>query len=185
MSTGRFILFEGLDRTGKTTQAQLLANSLPHAQYMKLPERTTPIGQLIDKYLRGEYNCSAEVAQLLFCANRYEIVPIIKRTLAEGTTIVMDRYIYSAVAYGSANGLDGKWIADMEYGLPQPDIVIFLDVPLSELERRQGAQRERYENSEMQTRVLEQFQSIHIPNLRVVDGMGKVDEVYQRVLDAI
>lgn len=185
MAPGRFILFEGLDRTGKTTQAKRLAATLPNAQYMKLPERTTPIGQHIDKYLRGEYNATPEVAQLLFCANRYEIVPIIKRTLAEGNTIVMDRYIYSAIAYGGANGLDPKWIADMEYGLPLPNIVIFLDVPFEQLEARQGAERERYENRDMQTRVLDQFRQIHIPNLKVIDGTGTIDEVYERVSKAI
>jgi dTMP kinase len=187
---GRFILFEGLDRVGKTTQATKLVEYLGRGKhgvvYAKLPDRSTQIGKIIDNYLQSKTNTTPQVAQLLFCANRWEVMPGYIEMLKAGTDIVMDRYIYSAIAYGAANGLDAKWIGDMEYGLPVPDMVIMIDVPHDTIrERSKNDQSERYETLEMQKAVKKQFDTIYIPNKVIIDGTDTVDKVHTTIVNAI
>ncbi|EGA82125.1 Cdc8p [Saccharomyces cerevisiae Lalvin QA23] len=131
MGRGKLILIEGLDRTGKTTQCNILYKKLqPNCKLLKFPERSTRIGGLINEYLTDDsFQLSDQAIHLLFSANRWEIVDKIKKDLLEGKNIVMDRYVYSGVAYSAAkgtNGMDLDWCLQPDVGLLKPDLTLFL-----------------------------------------------------------
>ncbi|PHH68089.1 hypothetical protein CDD80_269 [Ophiocordyceps camponoti-rufipedis] len=89
--------------------------------------RSTPIGQLIDSYLRRDADMDDHVIHLLFSANRWESAKQIRDLLAEGTTIVCDRFYHSGMVYSAAKdnpSLTLSWARGPEVGLPRPDAVV-------------------------------------------------------------
>ena len=107
---GALIVFEGCDRVGKTTQIQKLADSLcgdRPVKVFKFPDRSTVIGKLIDEFLQKKKSLDDHVVHLLFSANRWECVEEIKKQVEAGTTVLVDRYVYSGVAYSSAKEVGG------------------------------------------------------------------------------
>jgi dTMP kinase len=149
VTPGGLIAFEGLDQSGKQTQAERLVESLRTAgvevRFLSFPDYGTAIGAEIGRALRGERDYEPDTLQLLYVANRYEYRPIIERTLADGGVVVCDRYLASSIAYGEAQGLDAVWLADIQRYLPQPTLTILLDIaPETSRERKQQA-RDRYE----------------------------------------
>src|SRR5580698_817298 len=104
------IAFEGLDQSGKQTQARRLRARLEadgHKVHpLAFPDYATPIGQEIAKALAGERDFAPDVMQLLYVANRLEYKPRLDAWLGVGSIIVCDRYRASSVAYGEAQGLD-------------------------------------------------------------------------------
>lgn len=136
---GSLILIEGLDRSGKSTQCVKLASSLPNTTVVRFPDRSTGIGGLINTYLsqkpdtvantNGNYDDTDDIDiddlelqkrvilktnHLLFSANRWECVPNIIKLLKQGTNVVLDRYVYSGIAYSyAANGLISKEMAEL------------------------------------------------------------------------
>lgn len=151
-SRGAFILLEGVDRCGKTTQCSLLLKHLLSlsiaAVAFRFPDRSTSVGQLIDGYLRSGKDIDDRSVHLLFSANRWEAAPKLAQELANGNTVVCDRYAYSGVAFSSAKTkedriTDGEdlsidWCKAPDVGLPAPDMVIFLDLSQEESEKRGG-----------------------------------------------
>lgn len=104
---GAFIVLEGVDRAGKSTQAKKLVESLNKkripAELIAFPDRTTHTGKLISEYLSdSNYKLNDFAIHLLFTANRWENVDKMKKLLAEGTTLIVDRYSYSGVAFSAA-----------------------------------------------------------------------------------
>jgi dTMP kinase len=147
--TGLLIAFEGLDQSGKQTQAELLRDRLTAlgrtVRLLSFPDYQTPIGHEIGRALRSERDYGAEVMQLLYVANRYEYKGEIERGKAAGTILVCDRYLASSVAYGEAHGLDPAWLFAMQTYLPQPDLTILLDIPPEVSACRKTADRDKYE----------------------------------------
>lgn len=143
---GAFIVFEGVDRCGKTTQVGLLVKHLVSlgvaAAAMRFPDRTTLVGDLINQYLQSKSELDDRAVHLLFSANRWEVAPTLEKNLLEdGKTVICDRYAYSGVAFSSAkeslsSHLD--WCQACDIGLPAPDAVIFLDLSQEEAETRGG-----------------------------------------------
>ena len=146
---GLLVAFEGLDQSGKQTQAELLRDRLTArgraVQLLSFPDYDTHIGQEIGRALRGERDYGADVMQLLYVANRYEWKAQIVRAREAGTILLCDRYLASSVAYGEAFGLDGAWLLEMQKHLPQPDLTILLDIPPDVSARRKTADRDKYE----------------------------------------
>ena len=146
---GLLIAFEGLDQSGKQTQAELLRDRLTDAdrkvKLLSFPDYQTAIGSEIGRALRGERDYSADVMQLLYVANRYEWKGDIIRKRDAGTILVCDRYLASSIAYGDAQGLDRGWLRDIQKYLPQPDLTILLDIPPDVSARRKTADRDKYE----------------------------------------
>src|SRR5713101_7991330 len=130
--TGFLIAFEGLDQSGKQTQAETLRDRLKQdgrkARLVSFPDYGTSIGEEIARALQGERDYGADVMQLLYIANRYERKPDVQRWLDGGLVLICDRYAASSVAYGEAQGLDAAWIADMQRFLPPPAVTIMLDI---------------------------------------------------------
>jgi dTMP kinase len=146
---GHIIAFEGLDQSGKQTQAERLRDRLTSGgrgvRLLSFPDYQTVIGAEIGRALRGEREYTADVMQLLYVANRYEFKGEIQRAKESGTTVVCDRYLASSIAYGEAQGLDAAWLTDIQKYLPQPDITFLLDIAPEASARRKTADRDKYE----------------------------------------
>lgn len=181
---GNLILIEGLDRSGKSTQAAILANAL-NAKLYKFPDRTTPIGKLINEYLvNPDFHLPDEAAHLLFSANRWELAQEIVTTLQLGTHVIMDRYIYSGIAYSLAKSAsyDYQWLYAPDKNLPKPDLTMFLTIDLSELSKRKGWGDERYEKEAFQKKVKECFLAILNPN---TDSSVEIVDVEQLLIEQV
>ena len=146
---GLLVVFEGLDQSGKQTQAERLRDRLTAAgrsvRLLSFPSYETHIGAEIGRALKGERDYAADTMQLLYVANRFEWKPEIERELAEGTVVVCDRYLASSVAYGEAFGLDGAWLSEIQRYLPQPDLTVLLDIEPQVSASRKAADRDKYE----------------------------------------
>jgi len=149
VKAGLLIAFEGLDQSGKQTQAELLRDRLTSegrtVRLLSFPDYQTTIGAVIGSALRGERDYGADVMQLLYIANRYEWKPDIVRETDAGTIVVCDRYLASSIAYGEAHGLDPSWLAEMQRYLPQPDVTFLLDIAPDVSVRRKAHDRDKYE----------------------------------------
>lgn len=143
------IAFEGLDQSGKETQAKRLQEWLRasgrRAEYVTFPDYTTPIGKEIYAALHGERTFGPDVIQLLFIANRHELKPQIERALADRVIVLCDRYLASSIAYGEAQGLDPVWMEQTQRFLPQPALTILLDIAPATAARRKSVGRDRFE----------------------------------------
>jgi dTMP kinase len=146
---GLLVAFEGLDQSGKQTQAELLRDRLTSSgrlvRLLSFPDYQTVIGAEIGRALRGERDYTADVMQLLYVANRYEFKSEILRAKESGTIVVCDRYLASSIAYGEAQGLDADWLTDIQKYLPQPDLTFLLDIAPEVSARRKTADRDKYE----------------------------------------
>ena len=149
MTRGLLIAFEGLDQSGKQTQAELLRDRLSAAgravRLLSFPDYGTPIGEEIERALRGARNYAPDVMQLLYVANRYEWRTEIERRRSDGEVLICDRYLASSVAYGEAQGLDPAWLLEIQRHLPQPDLTCLLDIAPEVSAKRKTADRDRYE----------------------------------------
>ena len=159
---GYLIVFEGLDQSGKQTQAELLRDRLKHegwkARLVSFPDYGTTIGEEIARALQGEREYGADVMQLLYIANRYERKPDLQRWLDGGLVLVCDRYVASSIAYGEAQGLDPLWLMDAQKFLPAPSLTIMLDIAPETAVHRKAVDRDRYERDlAMQARVRESY----------------------------
>ncbi|CAK7270224.1 Thymidylate kinase [Sporothrix epigloea] len=173
---GALIVLEGLDRSGKTTQVQILAEKLKEqgrkVEVLRFPDRTTPIGKMIDAYLKSDAAMDDHVIHLLFSANRWEAADKIEGLLHSGTTVVCDRYYYSGMVYSAAKGnalLPLPWARGPEVGLPRPDLVVFLDLTEEQARTRGGWGDEKYEKAEMQRRVRKLFWGLSFGRVGVDD----------------
>ncbi|KAF7942833.1 uncharacterized protein EAE97_006287 [Botrytis byssoidea] len=206
ISRGSFILIEGLDRAGKTTQVKKLCDKLyasgRNVKLMRFPDRTTSIGQQINSYLQSSTTLPDQSIHLLFSANRWEKAQEIRDLIAQGYTIVCDRYYYSGMIYTSSkysidspNHLSLEWCKNPEIGLPMPDRVIFLDLEPEEAEKRGGYGDEKYETREMQRRVRNGFLTLQdsaLPGfeherriMKAIDAGNGLDEVAEKTWDAV
>ena len=156
------IAFEGLDQSGKQTQAEMLRDHLKadgrKARLVSFPDYGTSIGEEIARALQGERDYGPDVMQLLYIANRYERKPDLQRWLDGGLILVSDRFSASSIAYGEAQGLDSLWLADMQKFLPVPALTILLDIAPETAVKRKSVDRDRYERDlAMQGRVRDSY----------------------------
>ena len=159
---GHLIAFEGLDQSGKQTQAELLRDRLKaegwKARLVSFPDYATAIGEEIARALQGEREYGPDVMQLLYVANRYERRLDLFRWLEGGVVLVCDRYVASGIAYGEAQGLDPGWLSDIQKFLPPASLTIMLDIAPATAAARKTLDRDRYErNLNMQALVRESY----------------------------
>ena len=125
------------------------------------PDRLTRIGRILDKYLKNDLELDDCVAHHLFSANRWEVSEQIEATLTSGAPVVADRYVASGTAYTVAKGnLTLDWCQQFDTNLPKPDLTIFLDGNIENLQTRPNYGSERFENIEFQTRVRGAFEQL-------------------------
>ena len=155
---GKLVAFEGLDQSGKQTQAELLRDRLKQdghkSRLVAFPDYATSIGEEIARALQGEREYTPDVMQLLYVANRHEREADLRRWLDGGLILVCDRYTASSIAYGEAQGLDPQWLMDIQKFLPPADATILLDIAPETAVKRKSVDRDRYERDlAMQNRV--------------------------------
>ena len=180
---GILIALEGLDRTGKTTQTTVIKQyleSLSHpTEVIHFPARYTQFGQQIDLFLKQKKSFDNELLHLLFSINRWELKPTILEKLNKGTSIVLDRYSYSGVAYSFAKGLDAEWCKSPDKGLPKPDLVIYLKPEkMEDVIGREGFGEEMFEKADFQRKVKEAYEN-HIieDSWKIVNASQSVERV--------
>ena len=174
---GKLIVFEGIDKSGKSTQVNKLEKHFIQnkIKYKKLcyPNRHSEIGKIIDKYLKKEQTIDKEAIKLLFAAERHQEKSTVMKLLLEGTNIICDRYFYSGAAYSIAQKYDHKqmtcnktlswYIKDymqIEKGLPIPDKIIYLNVDIEHAEKRYKSNKEKYEDKLFLKKVKLIFESL-------------------------
>ena len=144
------VAVEGLDQSGKATQAQDLRDRLRASGYksrvVSFPDYGTFLGEEIARSLQGERDYGPETMQLLYVANRFERKADIDRWHAAGLIVLFDRYVASGVAYGEAQGLDPGWLTTLQVSLPQPELTILLDIAPETAVARKTVGRDRYES---------------------------------------
>jgi len=189
--SGMLIAIEGVDQSGKETQAQRLRERLREAGHkvrlLSFPDYGTSIGEEIARALQGEREYGSDVMQLLFVANRHERREAILEWVAGGLILVCDRYRASSIAYGEALGLDPGWLEDIQRFLPREDLTIFIDIAPATAAMRKSQGRDRYERdlSLLEgVRASYQRQSSGANWVRV-DGERAIDEVADDVLAAV
>jgi dTMP kinase len=181
---GAFIVIEGLDGSGKTTQAKLLATRLNrnhHALYTAEPSEGIVGNFIRESCLYGEKRLPATVEALLFAADRVEHVENeIKPALAEGRLVICDRYMYSSLAYQGSTGLSIDWIGAINNFALKPDFAVFIDVSPETVLNRLSRRKSIMENLETQRKVREIYlKSVEKGDLTLIDGEKAVEEVAQ------
>ncbi|VDD77867.1 unnamed protein product [Mesocestoides corti] len=204
-----FVVLEGTDRVGKSTQAQLLADAFSNmygnqTYLIRFPDRTTTIGESLNNYLSGKVDINPHAVHLLFTANRWERAAEIDEALAQGRCVVADRYSYSGIVYTASkehpNPPTWEWCLSSEEGLPPPDLILcLLPEHIDDLALRGGFGDERFESACFQTRVLCNYRRLarsiearkrngaeRVPVWEwVIVGRLSVEEVHKMILQKI
>lgn len=182
---GKIIVFEGIDKAGKTTQAKLLEKKLgSKCVRIDFPDYSTPIGKEIRQFLDGKRNYPDEVKMMLLSANRWEKKGEIEKMVSKGTTVIMNRYYQSNLVYGISKGLKLDWLLSLDKGLPKADLVIVIDIRPKTLARRSKNVVDTFEKDlELIRRVKKNYRILANKfNWRTVEGEKSVDEVHGQVL---
>lgn len=140
MSRGAFIVIEGINGSGKTRMALRLARSLPgDARYT-----CEPYGATLNQWLAMSANASPEEAALAFAADRaFHVRHCIRPAVADGAHVICDRYVMSSYAYQQADGCDLDWLRAINRHAPEPDLTIYLAVPVLAAVARIEAREDR------------------------------------------
>jgi len=192
-----FIVFEGIDGSGKSTQARLLYQYMKKKRECVLTDEpsTLVIGNLIKRILRKHIKVPSRTLQLLYVADRgVHTEDLINPALTSGKVVIADRYSASTAAFGYAGGLDMKWIVGLNSVFPEPDVIFFIDVdPKIAMER---ASKKRIEHSvprysgqeyEFLTKVREGYKKLKkfYPNYHIIDGARGKNEIASEILDIV
>jgi len=195
---GRFIVFEGLDGAGTTTQARLLGERLGARGpvWVTWQPSDRPAGLLIRRVLTGDLATDPRALALLFAADRLDHLygpEGILSHLQRGTFVVCDRYYLSSLAYQTLDATF-SWVYQINSRALYPDLTVFLEVPVQEclrrIGRRQGERQELFERREALERVRASYhraieQLVRREIIQVVDGSGPVAEVAAQVWERV
>ncbi len=192
MGRGFLLALEGIDGSGKSTQARLLAKALKERgwEVVLTQEPTTgPRGQELRLYLRGPArNLSPEAELELFVADRRDHVrQVIRPALAAGQIVISDRYYYSSVAYQGALGLDPAHILTLnEAFAPRPDLVFILTLPVPLALARLAKKRRETPQVSERPAYLEQvaaiYASLREPRIHRLDAAAPPEAVHAAIL---
>jgi dTMP kinase len=185
------IAFEGLDQSGKETQARHLRARLQQdgriVRAASFPDYDTPIGREIHEALAGEREFGPEVMQLLYVANRFEYKPRLETWLRAGDLVVCDRYRASSIAYGEAMGLDPEWLNLIQQPLPPAALTLFLDIAPETAVKRKQTGRDRFERDmALLSRVRDSYRrQAAAQGWVVIDAEQSKDDVREAVSRAV
>ena len=187
---GAFIVVEGLDGSGKTTQARTLFRKLclDHKVILTAEPSQGKIGKFIRKQvLYGDKRLPTQVEALLFAADRLDhLQNVIMPALNRGEIVVSDRYIYSSLAYQGAVGLDIAWIETVNSSALKPDLALFIDVDprvvLSRIKRKRSIM-ENLQTQEIVRNVYLNF--VEKGELKKIDGDRPRNVVFREVLETV
>ena len=190
---GLLIVFEGTDGTGKSTQLQLLAETLQKKGFPVLTTREPTegqYGQKIRELYSNRESVSREQELELFLADRKEHVDtLLNKALSEGTIVLCDRYFLSTVAYQGAAGLDPAQILSRNSFAPDPDLALLFYVPIETGVQRitegRGEQLNDFEKESYLEKVADQFQQLDLPYIRRIDASRSIETIHNQVLQLI
>lgn len=196
---GQFIVVEGLDGSGKTTQAHLISEELQKqgtaVVLTKEPTATSSVAQKIADALAKKIKKEPKELQQLFTQDRKEHVEkTILPNLREGKTVISDRYAFSTFAYGGLS-TDIEWLKEINNDFPLPDLTLFIDVEPKECLQRIGGRgkdielfEEEKKLEQIRTNYLEVLKSSAIrqpaeaTNFKLIDGSGTIEETHKQVM---
>lgn len=192
---GKFVVFEGLDGSGQSTQSELLRGFLINKGYdvilTKEPTPDSEAGKKIRKILDEEMKVTSKELQELMVQDRKEhlektIIPALK----ERKIVVSDRYFFSTFAFGSSDGLDLEWLIEINNQFLYPDITFLLKVnPEVCIERikKRGDKVALFEKREKLASVWETYKILpdKFKNIYVIDGEKSIEEVFKKVKEII
>ena len=193
MAGGLFVVFEGIDGTGKSTQLHLLAEKLQQLGYAVVSTREPtdgPFGQKIRELFVDRGVVSQDEELELFIADRDQHVQeVIAPALADGCVVVCDRYYLSTVAYQGANGMDPDSIMRKNKDFPVPDLAIILEIePAKGILRIQNQRNENpntFEEESNLRKVAAIFASMQHHYIKRISASGSIENVHQQVLKAV
>ena len=198
----RFIAVEGIDGSGKSTQAKMLRErleSLGAKAVFDFEPTDRRIGRLIREILAGSEKADPRTVALLFAADRLEHVTDkngILQNLKNGTSVISDRYYFSSYAYQKLD-MPLEWVMEINKWakeLARPDIYLFIDVPidvcLERIYKNRQTTSDIFENEQSLTRARNNFLEViektkDSENVVIVDGSGSLEEVADRVFEAV
>ncbi len=188
---GKFIVFEGIDGSGKTTQLKLLSEYLKKKNLDCVLTKNPTNGKigaiLREHYLKNKTSPLADA--LLFAADRAEQAEaVIRPSLEQGKVVISDRYYYSNWVYQSVEGIDLDWLVGINKFFPKPDLVFLIDVsPETAIERIKSERAGRMEKFE-KTRTLELLREKYLEiakkeRIAIVNGDRKIGEVQKDIVN--
>ncbi len=175
------IVFEGVDGSGKSTHARLLAKwlrSLGKRVFLTSEPTQGPVGALIRGALSGRFRISPKTFALLFTADRCEHVLQIRKALEKGDIVVSDRYYHSTVAYQAAQGVERDWLLRLNSFAPKPDIVFYLDLHAKEAESR-AKSGEIFERRDFLEKVGREY--LKFRGMKVLDASAEKRAVQEKI----
>ena len=185
---GLFIVFEGIDGGGKSTQIQMLSDFFDSKGY-EVERHMEPthavIGSLLCDYMNSKSRSfDPETEALLFAADRIEHGKVIKESLVKGKVVISDRYKHSSLAYQGAAGVDVEWMQSLNKHALVPDLVILLDIdPDKSLERVSDRAKTVFEKNEYLKKVrAEYIRYAETGELVVVDALQSIEDVHEDIL---
>ena len=187
----RIVALEGIDQSGKRTQARLLADRLQRAgtkvAAISFPIYETPSGRQIRRYLKGNRDYPPEALHMLYSLNRWENRELISKLVSNSDLLVADRYTPSNLAYGLSRGLSLSWLQGLDRGLPIADLVIVLDMPIASSFKRKAKDRDVHEsNTEFLMRVRRSYKSLSAKlGWKIVNATGTSGEVHSAIWKTI
>jgi dTMP kinase len=158
---GSFVVFEGLDRSGKDTQVDFLVKHLgDKAIKVTFPNEATEIGRMCRRCVNKEIDIDDQTLHLLFIANMTETAPFIEDMIEKGVSVICSRYYYSAIAYSIAKGLNYAWCRDVTSHLLEPHLLIYISVDPEVASKREGYGEGRYEVIDFQRKVRDSYNKV-------------------------
>ncbi|MFH1129280.1 MAG: dTMP kinase [Patescibacteria group bacterium] len=194
---GKFIVFEGLDGSGQSTQAKLLQSLVKNwpanVVLTKEPTPDSDAGKLIKEILRGKQKMSPRKFQKLFARDReIHLAEVIIPHLQHGDVVISDRYFLSSLAFGATDGVDLNFLIDLNENklnpeLIKPDLMFFLDVrpeiAISRIEARNKG-KEHFEKLEKLTTALSHYKCLirdRYNETHVVDGEKSIPDISKEI----
>ncbi len=190
MKRGKFIVFEGLDGSGQSTQVERLSSALKKNK-VKVHTTKEPtnnlIGGLIRGQLQGDWKSTPECLQLLFAADRaHHLEREIEPYLKKGVTVISDRYFFSSMAFGSLEIDDRQWLKDINKRFLLPDIIFYLKVSPKNCIKRIKEDRFSFELFEKEKK-LEQIEKGYkkiakeYKSFEIIDGERQIEEIAEEI----
>ena len=186
-----FIDLEGIDQSGKQTQAILLVRKFQRLGLktvsIDFPVYSTTAGREIRALLNGKRHYRSHAAHMLYSLNRWENEDRITEAIDSADVLLTDRYTPSNLAYGLSKALDLDWLANLDHGLPQPDRVLVLDVPVGYSFERKRDRRDIHESDRaLLQRVRRNYLKLADQfGWSVVDATRGADDVHSQILAKI
>lgn len=193
--SGKFFVFEGLDGSGQSTQANLLKDFLIKKGFevilTKEPTKTSEAGRRVRQILDEKTKSDPADLQKLFVQDRQEhlekeIIPALKN----GKFVISDRYCFSTICFGGSDGLDIDWLIKLNENFLLPDATFILKVAprvcVERIEKR-GTSRTLFEKELKLAKVWENYKTMpqRFENVFIIDGEKPIQEVHQQILSII